>query len=159
MRVRRDVCDAFIAGAEEIGIPRNDDANGAMQEGAGYFQLTTRKGRRWSTAVGYLRPVRRRSNLRVVTRAHVHRLCFEGRRAVGVRYAVGAQMHEDRARSEVLLCAGAIGSPQILQLSGVGRHVSERPRHRPVHDLPGVGKTSRITSDPRGVRVHPPDPQ
>ena len=141
MRVRRDVCDAFIAGAEEIGIPRNDDINGARQEGGGYFQLTARNGRRWSTAVGYLRPARRRPNLRVVTRAHVHRLHFEGRRAMGVRYAVGPDVHEARARAEVLLCAGAIGSPQILQLSGVGpAELLERHGIEPVHHLPGVGE-------------------
>ena len=141
MRVRRDVCDAFIAGAEEIGIPRNDDINGARQEGAGYFQLTARNGRRWSTAVGYLRPARRRPNLRVVTRAHVHRLCFEGRRAVGVRYAVGSDVREARARAEVVLCAGAVGSPQILQLSGVGpAALLERHGIGTVHHLPGVGE-------------------
>ena len=140
MRVRRDVCDAFIAGAEEIGIPRNADVNGANQEGAGYFQLTMRKGFRCSTAAGYLRPARRRPNLRIVTGAHVHRLCFEGRRAVGVRYAIGAEVHEARARAEVLLCAGAIGSPQILQLSGVGpADLLARHGIEPVHDLPGVG--------------------
>ena len=141
MRVRRDVCDAFIAGAEEIGIPRNDDINGTRQEGAGYFQLTARNGRRWSTAVGYLRAARRRSNLRVVTGAHVHRLCFEGRRAVGVRYAVGPDVREARARAEVLLCAGAIGSPQILQLSGVGpAELLERHGIETVHHLAGVGE-------------------
>ena len=141
MRVRRDVCDAFIAGAEEIGIPRNDDINGAQQEGAGYFQLTARNGRRWSTAVGYLRPARRRPNLHTVTRAHVHRLRFDGGRAVGVRYAVGADVREARARSEVLLCAGAIGSPQILQLSGVGPGEMLRGHGiESVHDLPGVGE-------------------
>jgi len=141
MRARRDVCDAFIAGAEEIGIPRNDDINGARQEGAGYFQLTARNGRRCSTAVGYLRPARRRSNLRVVTRAHVHGLRFEGRRAVGVRYAVGSDVREARARAEVVLCAGAIGSPQILQLSGVGPvELLESHGIEPVHHLPGVGE-------------------
>ena len=141
MRVRRDVCDAFIAGAEEIGVPRNDDINGAQQEGAGYFQLTARNGRRWSTAVGYLRPARRRPNLCIVTRAHVHRLRFEQRRAIGVRYAVGAHVHEARARAEVVLCAGAIGSPQILQLSGVGpSELSRSHGIEPVHDLPGVGE-------------------
>ena len=141
MRTRRDVCDAFIAGAEEIGIPRNDDINGAEQEGAGYFQLTTRNGRRWSTATGYLRPARRRPNLSVVTRAHVHRVRIDARRAVGVRYAVGAQMNEARARAEVLLCAGAIGSPQILQLSGVGPARLLRDNGiEPVLDAPGVGE-------------------
>ena len=141
MRVRRDVSDAFIAGAEEIGIPRNEDINGAEQEGAGYFQLTARNGRRWSTAVGYLRPARRRPNLRTVTRAHVHRLRFDHRRVTGVRYAVGADVREARARREVLLCAGAIGSPQILQLSGVGPAEMLRSHGiEPVHDLPGVGE-------------------
>ena len=141
MRVRRDVCDAFIAGAEEIGIPRNDDINGARQEGAGYFQLTARNGRRWSTAVGYLRHARRRPNLRVVTGAHVHRLILEGRYAVGVRYAVGPDVHEARAGAEVLLCAGAVGSPQILQLSGVGpAELMDRHGIETVHHLPGVGE-------------------
>ena len=141
MRVRRDVCDAFIAGAEEIGIPRNDDINGARQEGAGYFQLTARNGRRWSTAVGYLRPARRRPNLRIVTGAHVHRLRFEGRQAVGVRYAVGAEVREATARAEVALCAGAIGSPQILQLSGIGpAELLGRHGIGTVHHLPGVGE-------------------
>ena len=141
MRVRRDVCDAFIDGAEEIGIPRNDDINGADQEGAGYFQLTARKGRRCSTAVGYLRPARRRPNLRTVTGAHVHRLCFEHRRAVRVRYVVGNEVREARARAEVLLCAGAVGSPQILQLSGVGpADLLARHGIEPVRDLPGVGE-------------------
>ena len=141
MRVRRDVCDAFIAGAEEIGIPRNDDINGARQEGAGYFQLTARNGRRWSTAVGYLRPARRRRNLRIVTGAHVHRLRLDAGRAVGVRYAVGAQVHEATARAEVALCAGAIGSPQILQLSGVGpAELLARHGVETVHHLPGVGE-------------------
>jgi len=141
MRVRRDVCEAFIAGAEEIGIPRNDDINGTQQEGAGYFQLTARSGRRWSTAVGYLRPARRRPNLRIVTAAHVHGLKFDRRRVVGVRYAVGPDLHEARALAEVILCAGAIGSPQILQLSGVGpADLLERHGIETVHHLPGVGE-------------------
>ena len=141
MRARRDVCDAFIAGAQEIGIPRNDDINAARQEGAGYFQLTARNGRRCSAAAGYLRPARRRPNLRTVTNAHVHRLCFDARRATGVRYAVGGQVREARARVEVVLCAGAIGSPQILQLSGVGpADLLRRRAVEPVHDLPGVGE-------------------
>ena len=161
MRVRRDVCDAFIAGAEEVGIPRNDDINGARQEGAGYFQLTARNGRRWSTAVGYLRPARRRPNLRTVTGAHVHRLCFDGRRAVGVRYAVGADVREARAGAEVLLCAGAIGSPQILQLSGVGpgemlRGARNRARARPPRRR---RKPPGPPPAPRRVQVHPPDPE
>ncbi|WP_231471452.1 GMC family oxidoreductase [Thioalkalivibrio sp. HK1] len=141
MRTRRDVCDAFIAGAEEVGIPRNDDINAERQEGAGYFQLTARKGRRCSTARGYLRPARRRPNLQVITGAHVHRIEIEGKRAVGVRYSVGNEIHIVRARAEVILCAGAIGSPQILQLSGIGAAQLLRDRGIDiVHDLPGVGE-------------------
>ena len=141
MRVRRDVCDAFIAGAAEIGIPRNDDINGADQEGAGYYQLTARNGFRSSAATAYLRPVRRRSNLVVETGAHVHALRFEGRRAVGVRYARGHLTREALARAEIILCAGAVGSPQILQLSGVGpAGLLQEHGIEVVHALPGVGE-------------------
>ena len=141
MRVRRDVCDAFIAGAAEIGIPRNDDINGADQEGAGYYQLTARNGFRSSAATAYLRPVRRRSNLVVETGAHVHALRFEGRRAVGVRYARGHLTREALARAEIILCAGAVGSPQILQLSGVGpAGLLQEHGIEVVHALQGVGE-------------------
>ncbi len=141
MRTRRDVCDAFIAGAGEIGIPRNDDINAEQQEGAGYFQLTTRHGRRCSAARGYLRQARRRPNLQVITRAHVHRVELEGKRAVGVRYSVGNEIRTARAQAEVILCTGAIGSPQILQLSGIGpaRLLADRGIEI-AHDLPGVGE-------------------
>ncbi len=141
MRVRRGVCDAFIAAAEELGIPRNDDVNGARQEGAGYFQLTTRGGLRCSTAVAYLRPARGRPNLRIETGAQVLGVRFEGRRAVGVRYALRGGAREARARAEVVLCAGAIGSPQLLQLSGVGPGELLRGLGiEVVLDLPGVGE-------------------
>ena len=141
MRVRRDVCDAFIAGAAEIGVPRNDDINGADQEGAGYYQLTARNGFRCSAATAYLRPVRRRTNLVVETGAHVHALRFEGRRAAGVRYACGHLMREALVRAEVILCAGAVGSPQILQLSGVGpADLLQAHGIEVVHALPGVGE-------------------
>jgi choline dehydrogenase len=140
-RIRRPLCDAFIEACTQVGIPARDDFNGAEQEGAGYFQLTARRGRRCSTAVGYLRPAERRANLTVETRAQVHRLLFEGERAAGVAYAVKGERREAKARGEVLLSAGAIGSPQILQLSGIGpgglirRHGIEVRR-----DLPGVGE-------------------
>ena len=141
MRVRRDLCDAFIAGAAEIGIPRNDDINGAVQEGAGYYQLTARKGFRCSAATAYLRPARRRANLVVETGAHVRAIRFAGRRAVGIHYAHGTRTREARARAEVILCAGAVGSPQILQLSGVGPPALLREHGiAVVHALPGVGE-------------------
>lgn len=121
MRVRRDVCDAYIAAAEELGFPRNADFNGASQEGAGYFQLTARHGRRCSAAVAYLRPVRARANLEVVTGALVHRVVLDGCRATGVEFSVGGEMRIAQAQGEIVLCAGAIGSPHLLELSGIGR--------------------------------------
>jgi choline dehydrogenase len=141
MRVRRDVCDAFINAAEEIGIPRRDDFNGAEQEGAGYFQLTTRRGLRCSTATGYLKPARARENLKVITGAHVLGLEFDHARAAAVRYQAGGTVTRARAAAEIILSAGTIGSPQLLQLSGVGPGESLRGLQIPVvNDLPGVGE-------------------
>ena len=125
MRVHRDVCHAFIEAAEEIGIPRNDDFNGATQEGAGYFQLTARNGRRCSSAVAYLNPARGRGNLDIVTHAHAARLLFaedDARKTEGIAYIAKGARREARLSpgGEVVLSAGAIGSPQILQLSGIG---------------------------------------
>jgi choline dehydrogenase len=114
------LCDAFIAAGEEAGFPRNDDFNGATQEGIGYFQMTARRGRRCSAAVGYLRPALKRPNLRVVTGTLVQRVLFEGRRAVGVKLHRDGAAHEVRARGEVIVAAGAIATPPLLQLSGVG---------------------------------------
>ena len=141
MRYESPLCDAFIDAAEEIGIPRNDDVNGGEQEGAGYFQLTSRNGFRCSTAVGFLRPAEGRPNLDIETHAQVHRLRFDGRRAVGVAYAVKGTPRQARADGEVILSAGAIGSPQILQLSGVGPGAALRGLGIDVvHDLGGVGE-------------------
>jgi choline dehydrogenase len=114
------LCEAFIEAAQQAGFPRNDDFNGKTQEGAGYFQLTTRNGRRWSTAVGYLRPARARPNLCIASDAHATRILFEGRRAVGVEYRQGETTKMAYADGEVLVAAGAINSPQLLQLSGLG---------------------------------------
>ena len=132
--------EAMIAGASELGIPRNDDFNGASQEGAGYYQLTTRKGMRCSTAVAYLRPARSRSNLKVQTGAHATRILFDGRRAVGVTYRQDGSDKTAHARSEVILCAGALQSPQLLQLSGVGPAALLQSHGIPVMQaLDGVG--------------------
>ena len=117
---RDELIEAFIAGARQIGVPGNDDFNGATQEGAGYYQLTTHRGRRCSTAQAFLKPARDRSNLRVETGAHVIRVLFEGERAVGVAYLQGGIEKTARCRAEVVLAAGAIQTPQLLQLSGVG---------------------------------------
>jgi choline dehydrogenase len=141
MRVRRKVCDAFIAACEELGIPRNDDFNGARQEGAGYFQLTSRKGFRCSTAVAYLRSAKRRPNLKVVTHALTEHVTVDDRKATGVCYFAGGQSLEAKATREIILSAGAIGSPQILMLSGIGPGAELQELGIPVRqDLTGVGR-------------------
>jgi len=141
IRIRRRITDAFIAACVEAGIPRNEDINGAMQEGVGYFQLTAGRGRRWSTAVGYLRPAARRDNLTVLTGAHAERLIIDGVRVTGVEYRHRGEAKTARANCEVLLCAGAINSPQLLQLSGIGSGELCRRFDIPLRaDLPGVGQ-------------------
>ena len=140
IRVRRDICDAFIRGAAECGIPARDDFNRDDHEGAGYFQLTARKGFRCSTAVGYLKPARHRPNLTVVTKAQVERVVFDARVATGVVYRQSGSRVGVTAQREVILSAGAIGSPQLLQLSGVGPGELLRRLDIPVvYALPGVG--------------------
>jgi choline dehydrogenase len=141
LRLRRPIADYFIQAATEIGIPPNDDCNGAIQEGVSYFQQTAQKGFRWSTAKGFLRPAKKRANLHVQTHAQITRVLFEGNKAVGVEYAKGGRLQQVRAHAEVILSAGAIGSPQILQCSGVGPGALLNDVGVPlVHDLPGVGQ-------------------
>ncbi|HET8608938.1 MAG TPA: choline dehydrogenase [Burkholderiales bacterium] len=136
-----ELMEAFIRGAGEVGIPRNDDFNGATQEGVGYYQLTTHNGWRCSAAVAYLKPARRRANLRVETDARATQILFEGRRAVGVVYEQGGHQRQVRATNEVLLTAGALQSPQLLQLSGVGpAPLLQRHGIPVVADVPGVGE-------------------
>ncbi len=142
MRLSRPVCDAWVAAAQAAGHRFNPDYNGAEQEGVGYFQLTASKGRRCSAAVAYLKPARGRENLRVVTHAAVRRVVVEDGRAVGVAYADRAGSERvARADAEVILCSGAVGSPQILMLSGVGEgaHLREHGIEARV-DRPAVGR-------------------
>jgi choline dehydrogenase-like flavoprotein len=132
----------LLAAAQAAGIPRIDDPNGPEQDGVSMFQVTQRGGRRWSAADGYLRPAMRRPNLQVVTRAHALGLLWEGGRVAGVRHARrGRGERVARAGREVILAGGAIGSPQLLLLSGIGpadhlRDVGVEVRH----DLPAVGR-------------------
>jgi choline dehydrogenase len=134
------ISTAFIAAAVESGIPANPDFNGATQEGAGFFQTTSRNGRRASSAVAYLRPAKARRNLQVETSALAQRILFEGRRAVGVEYRQGDAMRTARARKEVLVSSGAYNSPQLLQLSGVGpAELLRQFGIDVVLDAPGVG--------------------
>ncbi|NBB51193.1 choline dehydrogenase [Rhizobium sp. CRIBSB] len=134
------LCDAFIEAAGQAGHPINPDFNGRTQEGAGYYQTTSRRGLRVSSAVAYLRPARRRKNLSVVTRARTTRLIFEGRRVVGVEGQRGDIPFRATCRGEVVLAAGAIGSPHLMQVSGVGPGaLLSRHDVAVVHGLDGVG--------------------
>jgi choline dehydrogenase len=134
------LCEAFIGAAEQAGFPHNDDFNGPSQEGAGYFQLTARNGRRCSTAVGYLRPAKRRPNLKVVTGALATRVLFSGRRATGIEYRQGDTTHIAHANAEVILAGGAFNSPQLLQLSGLGpAELLHSHGIDVISDMPGVG--------------------
>jgi choline dehydrogenase len=134
------LCEAFIAAAQQAGFPRNDDFNGPTQEGAGYFQLTARRGRRCSTAVGYLRSARRRPNLNIVSNALASRILFSGRRAIGVEYRHGETTRVAHANAEVILAGGTFNSPQLLQLSGLGPAPLLRSLGiATVADMPGVG--------------------
>jgi choline dehydrogenase len=140
-RVRWDILDTVQQAGEEIGIPKTADFNLGDNEGSGYFQVNQRKGRRWSAATGFLKPVLTRSNLALRLNCHVEKILFEGRRAVGVVYAQAGVRYLARADGETLLTAGAIGSPQLLQLSGVGPGALLRENGiAVVHDLPGVGE-------------------
>jgi choline dehydrogenase len=138
---RHPLCDAYIEAATQAGIPANPDYNGSTQEGAGYFQVTTRNGWRSSAATAYLKPARQRKNLTVYTDSPVQKLIIEDCRVVGVEFDQGRQLRRVRARREVLLCAGAIGSPQILQLSGIGNGDLLQANGISVcHHLPEVGE-------------------
>jgi choline dehydrogenase len=131
---------AFVDAAAEVGFPKNSDFNGATQEGAGFFQTTTKGGRRASTAVAYLRPAKTRPNLHVETSALAERVLFEGRRAAGVAYRAAGIPRTARARKEVLISGGAFNSPQLLQLSGVGpADLLRQHGVEVVLDAPGVG--------------------
>jgi len=135
------LCDAFIDAAEQAGHPRNPDFNGACQEGAGYYQTTSRRGLRVSSAVAYLNPAKRRPNLAVATRAHVTRVVIEHGRATGVEWTSGGETFRATANGEVVLSAGAIGTPQILQLSGVGPGALLQAHGVPaLCEAPGVGE-------------------
>ena len=152
LRDRHPLAVAYVEAAVQCGYPRNDDFNGAAQEGAGYYQTTMRNGVRSSTAAGYLKQARRRANLKVVPQALATRIVFDGRRATGVEYLAGNDKRSASANVEVIVASGAFNSPQLLQLSGrrpggappVARHSggrrcagrrqrSQRPYLRPHH--------------------------
>ncbi len=138
---RRPICEAFIAAGKELGIPGNTDFNGARQEGVGYFQTTSRRGRRSSAATAYLKPNRGRQNLNVVTRAHVSRLVVSEGRATGIEWLEREVPRSADCRGEIVLAGGAINSPQLLQLSGIGPgEVLGELGIEVVQDMAGVGR-------------------
>ena len=137
---KHEIIDAIIEGAVQAGVPRNPDFNGATQEGVGYYQATIGQGRRWSTAVAYLKPARGRKNLVVTPNAHATRVLVENGRAVGVQYRTQRGLETARARGEVIVSGGVYGSPQLLLLSGIGPGAHLREMGLDViHDLPTVG--------------------
>ena len=148
------ICESFLQGAQRLGMPRNPDYNGESQAGVGYFQRSIDGRWRISTARAYLWPARKGANLSVRTNAHATRIVFDGQRAVGVRYAKGASLATARvvtARREVIVCAGALNTPKLLQLSGVGPVALLQSLGVPVvRDLPGVGAN---LSDHFSVRI------
>ena len=142
MRIQRPITDAWVAAAQAAGYKFNPDYNGADQEGVGFFQLTARNGRRCSSAVAYLNPVKSRENLQIITHAQVEKVVIEGKRATAVTYTDRSGNQQTvKARKEIILSGGAINSPQILMLSGLGEatQLSENGIEV-IADLPGVGK-------------------
>lgn len=136
-RHRHPLSEAFVQAATEIGLPFNPDFNGSEQEGVGFYQTTTRNGRRWSSAQAFLREAEKRANVTILTERRVARILFDGKRAVGVELLDGQRFS---ASKEIVLTAGAIATPKILQLSGIGEasHLREHGIDV-VADLPGVG--------------------
>jgi choline dehydrogenase len=139
-RLRWDILEAFRDAAEEIGIPRRDDFNDGDNEGSGFFEVNQKAGIRWTTAKAFLRPARRRPNLRIITGALVSEITLDGSRVTGVRYCVGGEVFEAAADAEVILAAGAINSPKLIELSGIGDPAVLASHGIAVrHPLPGVG--------------------
>ncbi|MDP7065284.1 MAG: GMC family oxidoreductase N-terminal domain-containing protein [Arenicellales bacterium] len=138
---KHPLCEEFIKGAESLGLPINPDYNGEFQEGVGYYQRMIRSGKRHSAATGFLHPALSRSNLHLRTHAHVTRVNSENGHVVGVSYQMDGDTYHARARRETLLCAGAISSPHLLQVSGIGPGTLLQNLNIPiVHDSPGVGE-------------------
>jgi choline dehydrogenase len=140
-RLTWDILNAVQEGAKEFGIMPRADFNDGNNEGSGFFEVNQKGGIRWNTAKGFLKPALKRPNLKLVTHALSESLILEGRRVVGVRYRRGGALHEARADAEVLLCAGAINSPKLMELSGIGRpDVLKGLGIEVAHESGGVGE-------------------
>jgi choline dehydrogenase len=133
--------EAFIKSANQLGVPTTDDFNNLQQEGVGYYQLSTHNGLRCSAAKAYLKPIKSRQNLSIITNAQVSKILFKDRQAVGIEYIQGGSKHQIASQKEIILSAGALQSPQLLQLSGIGpANLLQKFGIPIVHDSPGVGK-------------------
>ncbi|MBT5913641.1 choline dehydrogenase [Rhodospirillaceae bacterium] len=144
MYEKHDLIDAFIDAGAELGYPRNPDYNGAKQDGFGYYQITQRNGRRESTARAFLNPAKNRKNLTVESRAHVTKLVFNKKRATGVHYSIDGIKKSVEVNNEVIVSAGAVQSPHILELSGIGQPQLLKSYGIDIqHELPGVGENYR----------------
>ena len=133
--------EAFIKSANQLGVPTTDDFNNLQQEGVGYYQLSTHNGLRCSAAKAYLKPIKSRQNLRIITNAQVSKILFKDQQAVGIEYIQRGSKHQITSQKEIILSAGALQSPQLLQLSGIGPASLLQKFGIPiVHDSPGVGK-------------------
>jgi len=141
IRVKMKVLDTFIDAAEEFGFPRRSDFNTGENEGLGYFQVTQRNGLRCSTAVGYLNPIKNRKNLKIITKSHVKNIEFNNNRAVAVNYWQNNLLTKVKANVEIILSAGSIGSPHILQASGIGPgELLKKNNVKVIKNQPAVGK-------------------
>lgn len=159
-RVRWDLIDSIAEAGTQIGIPRVEDFNLGNNEGSGYFQVNQKRGKRWSAATGFLKPILSRPNLELRTRVQVCNVAFDGKRATGVVYRQGGETVFARAKAEVILAAGAINSPQLLQLSGIGpAELLQSHGIDVLHNLPGVGENLqdhlqlRLIYKVRGVKT------
>jgi choline dehydrogenase len=140
LRLSWEILDAFLAAAQERGIPGTDDFNRGNNEGVGYFQVNQKNALRWTTAKAFLKPVKQRTNLRILTQAQATRLIWEGKRAAGLEFSHRGQPARVRAQGEVILSAGSLGSTQLLLLSGIGPADHLKDHGIEVqHELPGVG--------------------
>lgn len=144
-RTAHPLCQTFIESGVALGFPFTPDFNGRDGEGVGIYQINTRNGRRASTANEYLRPALKRGNVELRAHSHATRIMFDGKRAVGIEYSRGGQLHQVRALREVILCGGAINSPQLLQLSGIGDAALLKSLGiEPLIDAGAVGQICRI---------------
>lgn len=140
-RSKSPLFDRFIEAGEQAGYARNDDFNGSAQDGFGRYDFNIKDGKRWSTSRAFLRPVLNRPNLTVATHAATRRIIVENKKAVGVEYERDGRSYRANATQEIVLCAGAVNSPQILMLSGIGDPIDLREHDiKPAHYLPGVGR-------------------